>query len=97
MTETENMLLAAAEAETNLLGLYADDPRPAGAEYAHEQWRRARTALTAARQVCDLDDADVAEWVYDIEEALGACEHALKLGSAAPVAEVALHGQPHRR
>lgn len=91
MTKTEATLLNAAEAETNLLGLYADDPRPAGADHAREQWRRARTALTDARQVCDLDDADVAERLYDIEEALGACEAALKLGSAAPalVAEVA--------
>ena len=91
MTETENMLLAAAETEVNLLGLYADDPRPAGAEYAREQWRRARTALTAAKQICDLDDADVAERLYDVAEALGACEHELRLGSAAPapVAEVA--------
>ena len=53
--------------------------------------RRARTALTAAQQICDLDDADVAERLYDVAEALGACEHELRLGSAAPapVAEVA--------
>lgn len=99
MTDTERTALDAADAAINLLGLYADEADILNAHarrHAAAQWREARALLSEARallsearRVCDDGDAEVFERMADMSEALASCEYALRLGSAAPVAEVA--------
>ena len=92
MTDTERTALDAADAAINLLGLFADEADILNARarrHAAAQWREARALLSEARRVADDGDAEVFERLADMAEALASCEHALRLGSAAPVAEVA--------
>lgn len=80
MTDTERTVLEAADAA--ILNAHAR-------RHAAAQWREARALLSEARRVCDDGDAEVFERMADMSEALASCEYALRLGSAAPVAEVA--------
>ena len=99
MTDTERALLTAARVAIDELGRWADEHQRAplcrgGIKSAFKAWRLAKETLAHAVRWTDADDpetctAEVYAAVVDLAEALGACEHALRFGSAAPVAVAA--------
>src|SRR5574343_752657 len=94
MTDTETALLTAARITIDELGRWADEHQCAplcrsGRKSAFKAWRLAKETLAHAVRWCEADDpetctAEVYAEVTDLAEAIGACEHALRLGSAAP-------------
>lgn len=91
MTNAETYLTLAVRAELDELAKYADEPPTTdiGRAAAKRLWRRAVSLLADCRRHIDTDDLDAYTAVADLTETLHSCEAALKLGSAAPVAEVA--------
>lgn len=94
MTDTEAALLTAARVAIDELGRWADEHQRAplctsGRKSAFKAWRLAKETLAHAVRWCEADDpetctAEVYAEVTDLAEAIGACEHALRFGSAAP-------------